>query len=118
MEGGGKADGGDGFGAGVLQQRKKQKQRQQRGEGSDSDDDAAADGGEGAAEGGDGGATAERVQALLDGYFGRDDQLSADDRFLKRYILNKVTSCCGWGEGGWGCFGCTPVAAGFTCNAG
>ena len=32
----------------------------------------------------------QRVQQLLDGYFGRDAELDPNEKFLKRYILNKV----------------------------
>lgn len=75
----------DGFAAGVLQQRSKRQERgaDPGGGGSDSE------GGEAEA----GGAADARVPQLLDSFFGRDEQLSADDRFLKRYILNKV-GCC------------------------
>jgi hypothetical protein len=78
---------GDGFGAGVLQERKRQQQRAAaQGDGSYDSEGEGAEGGDAAAD--------ARVQQLLDSYFGRDEQLSADDRFLKRYILNKVRR--GW----------------------
>ncbi len=32
----------------------------------------------------------EKTQELLDAYFGKDDQLAEDERFLKHYMLNKV----------------------------
>lgn len=95
-------EGGEGFGSGVLQARKQKKGAAAGG--SDAEDEAV-----GMEAGGEGGeseaAAAARVQQLLDGYFGRDEQLSADDRFLKRYILNKVGACClvmGRESGSWG----------------
>lgn len=33
----------------------------------------------------------EKTQELLDAYFGNDNQLADDERFLKHYMLNKVT---------------------------
>ena len=33
----------------------------------------------------------EKTQELLDAYFGKDNQLADDERFLKHYMLNKVT---------------------------
>ena len=33
---------------------------------------------------------AEKTQELLDAYFGKDDQLAEDERFLKHYMLKKV----------------------------
>lgn len=94
-------DGGDGFGAGVLQARRQKKgAAAAEAPGSDIEDEAAGMGG-GEGEGGESeAAAAARVQQLLDGYFGRDEQLSADDRFLKRYILNKVGGWAGWRAGG------------------
>lgn len=107
MEGGGApgdAPGADGFGSGVLQQRRRQAAAAaaaaaKRGsgggeeEGSESSEEEEEDGGGG---GGQQGGASGRVQELLDGYFGRDDQLSADDRFLKRYILKKACWRGGW----------------------
>ena len=82
----------DSFGAGVLKERKRRAKGRQQGGGNDGAEAAEeqeAGGGGGAA--GRGGADAEdRVQQLLDGYFGRDEELSKEDRFLKKYILNKV----------------------------
>ncbi|PSC75398.1 KRI1-like protein [Micractinium conductrix] len=87
----------DSFGAGVLKERKRRAKGRQQGGGNDGAEAAEeqeAGGGGGAA--GRGGADAEdRVQQLLDGYFGRDEELSKEDRFLKKYILNK-----GWVEEG------------------
>lgn len=100
-EAGAEGQGGDGFGSGVLQARKK-KGAAAAAEGSDTDDEAAGMGGDGAGEESEA-AAAARVQQLLDGYFGRDEQLSADDRFLKRYILNKV------GRGLLGCHCCFSI---------
>lgn len=85
-EAGEAADGEGGFGAGVLKQRAdKARKAAERA--------AGQDGGGQEPGGGGGGGTADaeaRVQQLLDGYFGRDEELSKEDRFLKRYILNKV----------------------------
>lgn len=85
------ADGEGGFASGVL------KQRARKAKAAAAAEQAAEGAGEGGEAGARGGAVADapadpeaRVQQLLDGYFGRDEQLSKEDRFLKRYILNKV----------------------------
>ena len=91
----------DAFGSGVLQQRKrKQQQKLARKAAAGSDagsssgeeegDDAEEGAAGGAGAGRDGNADAARVQQLLDGYFGRDAELDPKEKFLKRYILNKV----------------------------
>ena len=61
------------FGGGVLHQRKRAR------------GDGEQDGGAGRR-----GASGQQVAELLDGYFGRDEELGDADRFLKHYILNKV----------------------------
>ena len=79
----------DAFGSGVLQQRtRKQQQKLARKAAAGSDAEEGAAGGAGAGRGGN--ADAARVQQLLDGYFGRDAELDPNEKFLKRYILNKV----------------------------
>ncbi|KAL4445294.1 hypothetical protein ABPG77_011119 [Micractinium sp. CCAP 211/92] len=91
-EAGEAADGEGGFGAGVLKQRAdKARKAADRAAGQDGGGQEPGGGG-----GGGGPADAEaKVQQLLDGYFGRDEELSKEDRFLKRYILNK-----GWVDEG------------------
>ena len=94
---GGEGGGGDGaFGAGELKQR--------AGKAGKAADQAAGEGARAAAPGGGGGGgaadTEARVQQLLDGYFGRDEELSKEDRFLKRYILNKVIGQAALRRGG------------------
>jgi protein KRI1 len=88
VEGGGEeeeqAAGGEEFGAGVLQQRKK-RQRAAAADDEGQEDDAATAAAVGSVD-----PDEARVQQLLDGYFGREEEMTADDKFLKRYILNKV----------------------------
>lgn len=94
--GGGGGEGGDGFGDGVLQQRPKKKKQRQAAASDGSSDEGE---GEEAAGAGAGQDDEARVQQLLDGYFGRDAELSAEDKFLKRYILNKVRYGCSAARG-------------------
>ncbi|KAL4428120.1 hypothetical protein ABPG75_002209 [Micractinium tetrahymenae] len=95
------APGEDGFGAGVLKQRAKKGKAAAAAERAAEEDAEDGERGGGGRGGGGGAADAEaRVQQLLDGYFGRDEELSKEDRFLKRYILNK-----GWVDEGDDDFG-------------